>query len=76
MPCGFVVMTKKKILFGGMLAHLAYDEGGPMIEVRPANTELWALLNDDWKERWASAEAEANERARLAASTASQKNQS
>jgi len=71
MPCAFLVMTRKRILFGGMLAHLAYDEGGPMVEVRTENAELWALLNDDWRERWTSAEQEAQRRAEEAGSISS-----
>lgn len=71
MPCAFLVMSRKRILFGGMLAHLAYDEGGPMVEVRPENAELWTLLNDDWKERWTSAEREAQRRTDEAVSISS-----
>jgi hypothetical protein len=39
-----------------MLAHLAYNHGGPMVEVMPEDKELWKLLNDDWDARWKDTE--------------------
>lgn len=53
MPPGFMVLSKRRALLGAMLAHRSYNRGGPAVDVRPEHTELWQLLNADWKARWA-----------------------
>lgn len=55
MPCGFLVLTRRRALLGAMLAHRSYIEGGPMTEISRDNSTLWELLNGDWQARWEDA---------------------
>ena len=55
MPCGFVVQSRSWMLCGMMPCEWSYVIG-PMIKVEPG-MEMWKMLTDDWKSRWAVAKA-------------------